>query len=143
MILELLDVFAKAVVEAFQVARGDDKSLTTASLQSKKGTKSQLVRFELDTGDHTWYIAPLIAKLDFSVQQRVLRQATQLMENCTWSTKPKEREKMIKRYKLPISIAHKYLKTFLEVRQPQTMKRHPYSTLLPSTLLFKQLICLF
>ncbi|OQV12637.1 Mediator of RNA polymerase II transcription subunit 12-like protein [Hypsibius exemplaris] len=59
-----LDVFAKSVVEAFQ--------------KGKKGSRTQI---ELDTGDHTWYVAPLVSKLELSAQQKLLEYiVTQVME---------------------------------------------------------------
>ena len=50
-----MDVFARCVVEAFQ--------------KGKRGSKTQI---ELENGDHIWYLAPLIAKLDLAYQQRML-----------------------------------------------------------------------
>lgn len=91
-----MDVFAKAIIDSFQL-RTEDKTSSVNSMNQSKKVKAQSTKFELDGGEHVWYLAPLINKLDAAVQSRVLKQATAIMENCAWSVKGKERDKLVKR----------------------------------------------
>ncbi|XP_055337250.1 mediator of RNA polymerase II transcription subunit 12-like protein [Paramacrobiotus metropolitanus] len=89
----MLDIFVKALIDVFQLK-------TEANGQPKK-SKNQSIKYELDSGEHVWFLAPIVAKLSSvlpegtGIPAKVLNQMISVMESCTWPGK-KEREKLTK-----------------------------------------------
>lgn len=96
----MVETFGRAVIEAFQLkSPGDSCQAAPHHLgHVKKGKAQSMVRYEVDSGQHTWYIAALVAKLHLPVQHKVLKHIMAVIDKHPLSFRPKERDKMAQRY---------------------------------------------